>query len=45
MRSPLQIEYVDLNDFKAKSGASIQFTLYWLEDNRWEGQDYSITVR
>lgn len=45
MRSPLQINYVDLKDFEANSGTSIQFTLFWLEDHRWEGQDYSILVR
>jgi len=30
--------------FKLQKG-SIRFTLLWLEENRWEGKDYTVNVR
>ncbi len=39
----LGIEFVDL--LPSQPQAPIRFTFYWLKDNRWEGQDYTIKVQ
>jgi len=44
-RNALHIDYVDLTDVITSSGICIRFTFFWIEDDRWEGQDYRVTVR
>ena len=44
-QNTLQINYVDVPDSAMSSGTCIRFTFHWTEDNRWEGQDYAVTVR
>jgi glucoamylase len=44
-KNSLQIDYVDLSDVVTSSGTCIRFTFFWPESNRWEGRDYSVTVR
>lgn len=44
-RNALQIDYVDLREVITKSGSCIRFTLFWKDDNRWEGHDYAVTAR
>ena len=42
----LQIDFVDLPVTASSSqDACIRFTFFWCKSNRWEGQDYSVTVR
>jgi glucoamylase len=45
IRNALDIDYVDLTDQVTSSGVCIRFTFLWTEGNRWEGQDYEVTVR
>ncbi len=45
MQNALQVDYVDLKDVAAKAGTCLRFTFLWTEDNRWEGQNYEVTVR
>ena len=42
--SPLEISYADLDSFQAQTGACVAFTLFWPQESRWEGTNYSITV-
>jgi glucoamylase len=44
-QNALELDHVDLKDAAAKVGTCISFTFLWTEDNRWEGQNYEITVR
>jgi glucoamylase len=44
-RNALNIDYVDIKDLLTSPGAAIQFTLFWIEDKRWEGRDYEVTAR
>jgi glucoamylase len=44
-QNALNIEYVDLSDVDTQPGTCIRFTFFWLEANRWEGQDYAVTAR
>jgi glucoamylase len=44
-RNALDIDYVDLMDVVTSPGMCIRFTFCWTERNRWEGQDYEVTVR
>jgi glucoamylase len=44
-RNALKIDYVDLKDVMTKAGTCVRFTLFWTEDNRWEGRDYEVTAR
>jgi glucoamylase len=38
------IEFLDIPvPEQRKSG--IRFTFFWLEENKWEGKDYTVTVR
>ena len=41
----LQLDYVDLKDAPTKAGACLCFTFHWTDDNRWEGENYQVTVR
>ena len=45
IRNALDIDYVELTDQATSSGVCIRFTFLWTEGNRWEGQDYEVTVR
>ena len=42
--SGIGIEFLDIPVSKLQKG-SIRFTLLWLEENRWEGKDYTVNVR
>src|SRR6201987_1237011 len=42
--SGIGIEFLDIPVSKQQKG-SIRFTLLWLEENRWEGKDYTVNVR
>ena len=33
-----------LAEFGHTAGSMIIFTIYWQEQNRWDGSDYSLTV-
>jgi glucoamylase len=44
-QNALQIDYVDLTDVVASPGTCIQFTFFWNDSNRWEGQNYAVTAR
>jgi glucoamylase len=44
-QNALEIDYVDLTEAVTFPGVCIRFTLLWTEGNRWEGQDYEVTVR
>ena len=44
-QNALQLDYVDLKDAATKVGTCLCFTFLWTEDNRWEGQNYEVTVR
>jgi glucoamylase len=44
-RNALEIDYVDLMDIVTSPGMCIRFTFLWTKGDRWEGQDYVITVR
>lgn len=44
-RNSLQIDYVDLPDVATSPCTCIRFTFLWTEGHRWEGRDYSVTVR
>ena len=39
------IWYSDLPTRQLRAGATVRFTLYWIEARRWEGTDFVITVR
>lgn len=42
----LEIDFVDLTpELSSSQEGSIRFTFFWLKSNRWEGQDYAVTVR
>ena len=42
----LEIDFVDLPVTASSSkDACIRFTFFWRNSNRWEGQDYEVTVR
>ncbi|HTW63652.1 MAG TPA: glycoside hydrolase family 15 protein [Bryobacteraceae bacterium] len=42
----LEIDFVDLPSSAALSkDASIRFTFFWRNGNRWEGRDYEVTVQ
>ncbi len=40
----LGIHLADLPTDKLAKGATVAFTLYWPQDDRWENVDYSVTV-
>ena len=42
----LEIDFVDLPvTVSSSKDACIRFTFFWRNSNRWEGQDYDVTVR
>ncbi len=42
----LEIDFVDLPAaVSSSSGVSISFTFFWLNSNRWEGRNFSVTVQ
>jgi len=43
--STLGVQMLDLPTRRLKVGTILRFTLYWLDEERWEGADYTITVR
>ena len=43
--STLGVHVADLPTRRLKAGAVIRFTLYWLAEERWDGADYTITIR
>jgi glucoamylase len=44
-RNALEIDYVDIKDVLTSPGAAVHFTMFWIEDNRWEGRDYEVTAQ
>jgi glucoamylase len=44
-QNALAIDYVDLKDVESKRGTVIQFTFHWTNDDRWESQNYQVTIR
>ncbi len=45
MRNALEIDFVDMKDAAVDAGNCICFTFLWMEENRWEGQNYEVAVR
>jgi glucoamylase len=43
-RTSLNIDFVDLADVVTTKDLRIQFTFLWTDGERWEGQDYLVTV-
>ncbi len=42
----LRIDFIDLPAaVSANQGSAIRFTFFWIESERWEGRDYSVSVR
>jgi glucoamylase len=41
----LGLWYVDLPTNELPLGATVRFTLYWLDAKRWEGADFAVDVR
>jgi len=41
----LGVWLADLDTELLGPGAAVDFTLYYPEEQRWEGQDYRVTVR
>ncbi len=44
IRTALGVDYVDIPSTIAKSGTCFHFTFLWMETNKWEGQDFAVTV-
>jgi glucoamylase len=42
--STLGIHVADLPTRRLKTGTTIRFTIYWLDDERWEGRDYTVEI-
>ena len=40
----LGLHYADLPADKLKDGAELVFTFYWIEQDRWEGNNFSVRV-
>jgi glucoamylase len=40
----LDVYYADIPTKDMESGGSVLFTFYWLQANRWEGQDFVVRV-
>jgi hypothetical protein len=38
----IDIEFADLPLSEQK--ATIRFTFFWVDENRWEGKDYTVTI-
>jgi glucoamylase len=43
--STLGVHVVDLPTRRLKTGTTIHFTIYWLDEERWEGTDYAVEIR
>lgn len=43
-RNSLEIDYVDLPTSTAVLGSCFRFTFFWTGMNRWEGQDFAVTL-
>jgi glucoamylase len=42
----MEIDFVDLSATQSlPKGGSVEFTLFWLTSNHWEGRDYRVVVR
>ena len=42
--STLGVHLVDLPTRHLKAGTTIDFTIYWLKEKRWEGRDYGVEI-
>jgi glucoamylase len=42
--STLSVQVVDLPTRRLKAGRTIQFTIYWIDDERWDGRDYTVVI-
>jgi glucoamylase len=42
--SLLGVHVVDLPTSRLKKGKTLQFTFYWVEEERWEGRNYDIEI-
>jgi glucoamylase len=42
--STLNLWFADLPTENCPDGAMIEFTLFWKQDKRWEGRNYSVAV-
>jgi glucoamylase len=42
--SGLGMHYADLSTEQVKVGAQVIFTFRWMDEGRWEGSDYTVTV-
>ena len=40
----LGIYTLDLPTASLPVGSQVVFTFFWTQDNRWQGEDYSVTV-
>jgi glucoamylase len=43
-RDPLGVYVADLPSNSLAQGREIVFTFYWLQEQRWEGVDYTVMV-
>jgi glucoamylase len=43
-RDPLGVYVTDLPTEQLKPGREITFTLYWSQEQRWEGTNYSVGI-
>jgi glucoamylase len=41
----LEIDFVDLPAAVSSEDGCIRFTFFWTSGNRWEGQNYDVSVR
>jgi glucoamylase len=42
----MEIDFVDLSATQSlPKGGGVEFTLFWLTSNRWEGRDYRVVMR
>lgn len=42
--STLSVQVVDLPTRRLKAGKTIHFTIYWIDDERWDGRDYTVEI-
>lgn len=42
--STLGVHVLDLPTRRLKAGTTIRFTIYWLDEERWEGRDYTVEI-
>jgi len=43
--SSLGVHVADLPTRRLKTGTTIRFKIYWLDEERWEGTDYAVEIR